>query len=78
MEATAERMALELKGNVLAIEVMFSAMTYALPDGMRLQVLGNLDIEADRARTMLVHALVSDTVRESFEAHVVRYKTILQ
>ena len=62
----------ELKGNLLALDALLSALMTTLPAGTR-EALGRAyEAHAEVARTVLLHAPISDLTIAAFEQDVAR------
>lgn len=62
----------ELKGNLLALDALLSALTTTLPAGAREALAEAFDTHAEVARTLLLHAPISDLTIAAFERDVAR------
>jgi hypothetical protein len=67
----------ELKGSVVALDVLVLAFVQTLSEPMRARMLASFDANAEAARTVLVFADVSDLVLASFERDVARNRAVL-
>jgi hypothetical protein len=62
----------ELKGNLVALDTLLSAMVSAMPNEMRQNVLRTFESHAEVARTVLLHAPISELTIVAFEQDVRR------
>jgi hypothetical protein len=62
----------ELKGNLVALDTLLSAMVSAMPNEMRQNVLRTFESHAEVARTVLLHAPISELTIAAFEQDVRR------
>ncbi len=67
----------ELKGSVVALDVLVLSFVQTLSGPMRERMLASFDANAEAARTVLVFADVSDIVLASFERDVARNRAVL-
>jgi hypothetical protein len=68
----------DLKGNVLALESFLAALIRVLPEGAVVPLQIQFQQDAEAARTMLLHAMVSEHTRAAFERDAQRLSTNLQ
>jgi hypothetical protein len=68
----------ELKGGLLALDALMPAVLTLLPGPLRVQLIDSFDAHAEAARTVLLHADISDTVLQAFERDVARHRAALQ
>ncbi len=62
----------ELKGNLVALDALFTAMLSNLPAETRRAVLKTFEAHAEVARTVLLHAPISELTIAAFESDVRR------
>jgi len=62
----------ELKGSLVALDTLVPALIDALPAPVRARLQGSFDTHAEVARTLMLHADISDLVLSSFERDVAR------
>jgi hypothetical protein len=62
----------ELKGNLVALDTLLSAMLSAMPAEARLVLLRTFESHAEVARTVLLHAPISELTIAAFERDVRR------
>lgn len=68
----------ELKGSLVALEALVPAVTEALPASTRARLLASFDANAEAARTVMLHADISELVLATFERDVARNRAVLQ
>lgn len=68
----------ELKGNLVALDAWVPAVVDALSESARERLSRSFDEHAEAARTVLLHADVSDLVLSTFERDVARNRALLQ
>lgn len=68
----------ELKGSLVALDALVPAVIDALSPPVRTRLLAALDAHAEAARTVLLHADISDVVLATFERDVARHRAALQ
>ncbi len=68
----------ELKGSLVALDALVPALIEALPPSARATVLATFEAHAEAARTVLLHADISDVVLATFERDVERNRALLQ
>lgn len=68
----------ELKGSLIALEALVPALIDALPASARAPLAASFDARAEAARTILLHADISDVVLTAFERDVARHRSLLQ
>lgn len=68
----------ELKGSQVALDALVPAVIEALCASTRLRVMESFDAHAEAARTVMLHADISDLVLSSFERDVARNRAVLQ
>lgn len=77
LEEATERIC-ELKGGLVALDALVPALVGALNGAALSQLVGSFDAHAEAARTMLLHADISDVVLATFERDVARHRSLLQ
>lgn len=68
----------ELKGSLVALDALVPALIEALPRSAREAMLVSFEARAEAARTVLLHADISDVVLATFERDVERNRALLQ
>jgi S1-C subfamily serine protease len=68
----------ELKGSLVALDVLVPAIVRALTEPTRARLLDAFDAHAEAARTALLNADISDLVLATFERDVARNRALLQ
>lgn len=68
----------ELKGDLLALDALVPAIANSLDERTRASVLGTFETHAEAARTVMLHADISDVVLATFERHVASIRALLQ
>ena len=68
----------ELKGSLVALDTLVPALIDALPAPVRARLQGSFDAHAEVARTLILHADISDLVLSSFERDVARIAASLR
>ena len=67
----------ELKGSQVALDVLVPAVIKALPASTRARVRASFDAHAEAARTVMLHADISELALATFERDVARNRAIL-
>lgn len=67
----------ELKGSLVALDALVPAVIQALSTPTRERLMAAFDVHAEAARTVLLHADISDVVLATFERDVVRNRAVL-
>jgi len=67
----------DLKGSVLALDALVSALLHRLPEGERAGLLSAFEGHAEVARTVLLHAPISDHTIAGFERDVDRLTALI-
>lgn len=67
----------DLKGSVLALETFVAALIDTLPPDARASLRANLQQQADIARNVLLHSVVSEHTLAAYERDIQRASTIL-
>ncbi|MFO1272597.1 MAG: hypothetical protein U1F50_13135 [Rubrivivax sp.] len=68
----------ELKGSLIALDALVPALIEALPASARATLSDAFEARAEAARTILLHADISDVVLAAFERDVARHRAVLQ
>jgi hypothetical protein len=68
----------ELKGSLIALDALVPALVEALPASARAKVMESFEGHAEAARTVLLHADISDVVLATFERDVARNRALLR
>ena len=68
----------ELKGNQVALDALMPAVIEAISAAARARLVVSFDAHAEAARTVMLHADISDVVLASFEREVARKRALLQ
>jgi hypothetical protein len=66
----------ELKGNLVALDALMSALLSSLPAAMRVELLRTFETHAEVARTVLLHAPISEFTIAAFERDVRRMSAL--
>lgn len=67
----------ELKGSLLALDAVVTALITALPDAQRGEMAGAFDRYTELARAVLLHAPISEHTISAYEHEVRRYAALL-
>ena len=67
----------ELKGSVLALHALLPPLVNALPEATRRALVPAFEAHAEAARTVLLHADISDLVLAAFERDVQRLRVMV-
>jgi hypothetical protein len=68
----------ELKGSLVALDALVPALVEALGASTRARLVHTFDAHAEAARTVMLHADISDVVLATFERDVARNRAVLQ
>ncbi len=68
----------ELKGALVLIDALLPAVIRVLSTPARMRLMASFDAHAEAARTVLLHADVSDLVLATFERDFARHRALLQ
>jgi S1-C subfamily serine protease len=68
----------ELKGDVIALDALCSALLHGLPPASREQVRRAFEISAEAARVSMLHAAISEHSIAAFERHARRFTSLLE
>ncbi len=68
----------ELKGSLIALDALVPALIEAVPAAVRARLIESFDARAEAARTVMLHADISDVVLSAFERDVARARAVLQ
>jgi len=67
----------ELKGSLVALDALSAALLHVLPDEQRARLRPVFDLHAEVARSVLVHAPISEHTLASFESGVARTAALI-
>jgi hypothetical protein len=67
----------ELKGNVSALDALVTALLQQMNAQTRTQLIGSFSVTAEVARTMMLHAPVSDITLAAFDRDIARMTSII-
>lgn len=67
----------ELKGSLVTLDALLPALVQALPPQARTRLTASFESHAEAARTVMLHADISDLVLNTFERDVARYHAVL-
>ena len=67
----------ELKGSLVALHALLPALIDNLPPAARAGLAQAFESQAEAARTVMLHADISDLVLSSFERDVGRWRAVL-
>lgn len=67
----------ELKGSLIALDALVSALLRTLPHDVRTEALTRFTVHAEVARTLLLHAPISEHTIAAFEADVRRIEALV-
>lgn len=67
----------ELKGSLVAFDALMSALLRRMPEPERIELLRSFSANAEVARTVLLHAPISESTVSAFEHDVSRMLTLL-
>jgi hypothetical protein len=67
----------ELKGSLVAMDALLASMLKVLPDGARQELLNAFVEHAEVARTVLLHAPISELTIAAFERDVRRNSALM-
>lgn len=68
----------ELKGSLVALDALVPAVLEALSGSTRERLIAAFDTHAEAARTVMLHADISDLVLAAFERDIARKRALLQ
>lgn len=68
----------ELKGSLVALDVLVPALLQALNAPTRARLLASFDVHAEAARAVMLHADISDLVLATFERDSARNRALLE
>jgi len=68
----------ELKGSLMAMDALAGALLCTLPERARAELLRTFDVHAEVARTVLLHAPISDHTIAAFERDVARSRELIR
>jgi hypothetical protein len=67
----------DLKGSLVALDALMTALLQELPTHMRAELLGAFARHAEVARTVLLHAPISESTIAAFERDVSRMSAFI-
>ena len=67
----------ELKGSVIALDALIGAMLHHVPESDRAALLDTFRSNAEIARTVLLHASISEHTLYGFETDVGRFEALI-
>jgi hypothetical protein len=67
----------DLKGSLVALDALVTALLVQMPAESRTGLLNSFSLNAEVARTVLLHAPISDITIAAFERDVSRMSTII-
>ncbi|HXD06089.1 MAG TPA: hypothetical protein VN680_08570 [Burkholderiaceae bacterium] len=67
----------DLKGSLVALDALVTALLVQMPAESRTGLLSSFSLNAEVARTVLLHAPISDITIAAFERDVSRMSTII-
>lgn len=67
----------ELKGSLVAFDALMSALLAQMTEPERLELMRSFSLNAEVARTVLLHAPISESTVTAFERDVSRMLTLL-
>jgi len=67
----------ELKGSLLALDALVTALLHALPRPLRTELLNTFEGNAEVARTVLLHAPISEHTIAAFDRDVSRMSALI-
>lgn len=73
----ATEMICELKGSVIALDALLGAMLHHVPADSRDALLETFRANAEIARTVLLHATISEHTLSGFETDVGRFEALI-
>ncbi|HEX5687976.1 MAG TPA: hypothetical protein VFY73_28495 [Ideonella sp.] len=73
----ATEMICDLKGSLVAIDALFTALVRQLPAQSRDELMRAYSVHAEVARTVLLHTPISDFTVAAFERDVSRMSTVI-
>jgi hypothetical protein len=73
----ATEMICDLKGSVIALDALVTALIHQMPAESRAELLREFNSTAEMARTVLVHAPISDQTIAGFERDVERFAALI-
>jgi hypothetical protein len=68
----------DLKGNVVALDALLSALIHVLPEDLRAALRAAFEVNAEIARTVLLHAPISEHTIAAFEHDISRNLALLR
>lgn len=73
----ATEMICDLKGSLLALETLVTALLRELPAGLRPSLRQTFDAHTEVARTVMLHTPISEYTLGAFERDVARMSTLI-
>jgi hypothetical protein len=73
----ATEMICDLKGSVVAMDALFTALVSQLPEQSRGELVRAFSLHAEVARTVLLHTPISDVTVAAFERDVSRMSAVI-
>jgi hypothetical protein len=67
----------DLKGSLVALDALVSALLLELPRPLRAELLHNFEANAEVARTVLLHTTISEHTITAFERDVLRMSALI-
>ena len=68
----------ELKGSLVELDALVPAILEVISASSRARLLESFDAHAEAARTVMLHADISEVVLATFERDVLRHRALLQ
>lgn len=68
----------DLKGSLVALDALVTALLHQMPAEPRAELLRSFSAHAEIARTVMLHAPVSETTVAAFERDVTRMSTYIE
>lgn len=62
----------DLKGSLVALDALMAAVLHTLPDAQRAEMLRRFEGHTEVARTVMLHASISEHTLQAFERDVAR------
>ncbi|HMS78205.1 MAG TPA: hypothetical protein PKC20_01485 [Burkholderiaceae bacterium] len=73
----ATEMICDLKGSVIALDALIGALLHHVPQALRPELLRTFEHNAEVARTVLLHAQISEHTLKGFESDVGRFAALI-
>ena len=74
----ATEMICDLKGSIVALDALVTALLHVLPQGERAELLRTFEAHSEIARTVLLHAPISEHTIAAFERDVHRTTALIR